>query len=274
LKLPAHQIVVEASAVAVDATGAILALHRGRQPLLEFDPGGSFKQGRLDGLMRKAHGLRLDPEGNMWVVDAGSHVVLKLSRAGQLLMVLGKQDKPGLRWDPYDLVLFDQPTDVAFGPEGEVFVSDGYGNARVAAFDRHGRFLRAWGRKGAAAGEFDTPHTIVVDPRGRVVVGDRENRRIQLFDRSGRHLETWDHVGSPSGLDMAADGSLWMVDDRAGRVLHLSLDGEVLGRFGAPGKGLGEFTGAHMLDVGPDGALYVAEVFNWRLQRLRPRGRP
>jgi DNA-binding beta-propeller fold protein YncE len=149
-------------------------------------------------------------------------------------------------------------------------VSDGYGNSRVVKFDKDGKFIKAWGSKGTAPGEFNLPHTIVIDKQNLVYVGDRENQRIQIFDLDGNFIKEWKHAGAPWGLDLAKDGSLFMADGYVNKILHLDSNGKILGAYGEPGKKPGQFMFAHSVTVGPDGALYVSEILNWRVQKLLP----
>src|SRR5207237_1314855 len=165
------------SAVATDAKDRVYVAHRGPRPVLVFDRDGPFLRSGGDDHIKTAHGLRVDPEGNVWVTDIGDHLVMKFDPEGKLLLSLGRK---GLAGDQPDR--FDRPTDVAVSPAGEFYVADGYGNARVLKFDRAGKLLRRWGTKGTGEGEFDLPHAICLDSKGRVYVGDRENNRVQIFD--------------------------------------------------------------------------------------------
>jgi DNA-binding beta-propeller fold protein YncE len=261
----------EASGVAVDGKGHILVFNRGPQPLMEFDKNGKFLRTIGAGLFDSSHGLRIDAGGNLWTTDVGSHVVLKLSPAGRVLMVLGRKGYAG---DTPEL--FNKPTDVAFSAAGDIFVSDGYGNNRVVKFDRNGKFVKAWGKKGAGPGDFDLPHAIVVDAKDRVYVADRTNKRIQIFDFEGRVIGQWSHVGTPWGLyitgDKETNQKLFMSDGNANRVLQLDLDGKVIGSFGGPGRMPGELSFAHALAVTPTGDIYVSEILNWRVQKFARTG--
>ncbi len=264
-KLPDHFNFGEASGVVLDQRGHIFIFNRGPQPLVEFTASGKFVRTIGDGLFEGSHGLRSDPQGNLWTTDVTTHVVLRLNREGHVTMVLGRKGRAGETES-----LFNQPTDIGFGPNGEIFVTDGYGNSRVVKFDGQGQFIKAWGKKGNGPGEFNLPHTIVVDPRGRVIVGDRDNMRIQIFDLDGNYLAQWTPAGSPWGLQLTMDGFLFMVDGYANRVVKLDLDGNVLGTFGEPGKTEGHFAFAHSIAVGKQGEIFVAEILNWRVQKFVP----
>jgi DNA-binding beta-propeller fold protein YncE len=264
-KLPDHFNFGEVSGVALDQRGHIFIFNRGPQPLVEFTASGKYVRTIGDGLFEGSHGLRIDPHGNLWTTDVTTNVVLRLNREGHVTMVLGRKGRTG-ETD----ALFNQPTDVAFGPNGEILVADGYGNSRIVKFDGQGQFIKAWGKKGNGPGEFNLPHTIVVDPRGRVIVGDRDNMRIQLFDLDGNYLAQWTQAGSPWGLELTKDGFLFMADGYANRVVKLDLDGNVLGTFGAAGKTEGLFAFAHSIAVGKQGEIFVAEILNWRVQKFVP----
>lgn len=269
LSLPAGMNFGEVAGVALNSKGHILVFHRGSRPLAEFDSSGKFVRTLGDGLFKSAHGLRIDADDNIWITDIGSHLVLKLNPEGRVLMVLGKVNWAGDFSDPrYGLPLFNEPTDVAFGPGGDIFVSDGYGNSRVMKFDKGGRFIKTWGKKGKAPGEFDLPHTIAVDNKGLVYVGDRENQRIQIFDSDGKFIKEWANVGYPYGITITPDQSLYMADGKNERILKMNLNGEVLGALGEPGKGVGQFGWAHSVAVSPTGEIYVAEILNWRVQKF------
>src|SRR5215467_10650064 len=176
-QLPAGENFVEPAGVAVNSKGHIYVFHRGKHSLMEFDSSGKFIRSIADDLFVTAHMVRVDSEDNIWTTDVGSHVVLKLSPDGRVLLALGRMRIPG-----DDVLHFNQPTDVAFDRDGNIYVTDGYGNSRILKFDKYGRPLMGWGMKGTGPGQFDLPHTIVIDG-GLVYVGDRENARIQIFDR-------------------------------------------------------------------------------------------
>lgn len=269
LNLPAGMNFGEVAGVALNSKGHILVFHRGSRPLVEFDSSGKFVRTLGEGLFKSAHGLRIDANDNIWITDIGSHLVLKLNPEGRVVMVLGKADWAGDFSEPrYGLPLFNMPTDVAFGPTGDIFVSDGYGNSRVMKFDQSGRFIKTWGKKGKAPGEFDLPHAIAVDNKGLVYVGDRENQRIQIFDADGKFIKEWTAVGYPYGITITPDQSLYMADGKNERLLKINLNGDILGALGEPGKGIGQFGWAHSVAVSPTGEIYVAEILNWRVQKF------
>jgi len=258
---PAHTKAGEATAVAINAQGHIFLFRRAAPMLCEFDAQGNFLRSIGDGLFTHPHGLRIDREGNLWTTDDGSHVVLELSPSGEVLMVLGRINTAAeADW------LFNRPADVAFDKEGSIYVADGYGNSRVVKFDREGRFIKSWGRYGSGPGEFNLPHSIVIDDAGRVYVGDRENMRIQIFDTEGRYLTEWKDIGYPYGLCLAPDQHIWMADGGFDRVIELDQNGKILGALGGPGHGPSQFAWAHFMALTQDKKIIVADVLNWRFQ--------
>jgi DNA-binding beta-propeller fold protein YncE len=233
--------------------------------LSEYDEHGNYLRSIADGEFTHPHGLRIDSDDNLWTTDDGSHLVLKLSPAGRVLLVLGRKDVAAESdW------LFNQPTDVAFGLHGEIYVSDGYGNSRVVKFDRDGKFLKAWGKYGTGPGEFNLPHSVAVDRQGNVYVGDRENKRIQIFDADGNFLKEWTSIGYPYGLFITPDQHVWMIDGGYDRILELDPNGKILGAIGDPGHAPGQLAWGHFLVVGKDRKIYAADVLNWRFQVFVP----
>ncbi len=261
LKLPEGWTLGACSAVAVSRKGEIYLFHRGQHPLICFDADGKYLRSWGDDLIKTAHGLRVDRDDNVWATDIGSHRVYKFDPTGKLLLALGT-GKPGTEDDQ-----FNKPTDVAFGPDGEFYVSDGYGNSRVMKFSPDGKLLKSWGTRGKAPGEFNLPHAIVVDAKGRVLVGDRENNRIQIFDRDGKLLETWTGF-APYGLALNNEGVLFVATGREHDIVRLDVTGKVIKRWGRKGAAPGEFDFPHMLSFDAKGNLYVAEVDGMRLQKL------
>ena len=165
------------------------------------------------------HGATLDRDGNLWVTDArgaagSGHQVFKFDPNGKVLMTLGKAGVSGSGPD-----LFDQPTDVVIAPNGDIFVTDSHRNGknnRVVKFTKDGKYIREWGRKGSGKGELSEPHTIAMDSRGRLFVGDRENNRIQIFDQDGQLLDEWRQFGRPSGIYITRDDVIYVADSESG----------------------------------------------------------
>lgn len=263
LQLPEGVTLGGVTAVATDAADRLYVFHRGKQPILVFDKDGKFLRSWGDGQVHTAHGLRLDADGNVWITDIGTHLVTKFDGQGKVLLTLGKKGQPGDGPDQ-----FNKPTDVAVAANGDVFVSDGYGNSRVVKFTKEGKFVKEWGKKGKDAGEFNLPHAIVLDAKGRVYVGDRENNRVQLFDSDGKFLAQWTESGAPYGLFLTPAGRLLVADGRANVVRVLDGDGKALGRWGGKGTEAGQFAMPHWLCADSRGVVYVAEVTGQRLQKF------
>lgn len=253
--VPASVTWGQPSAAAVDHDGHVIILQRGTPPLLEFSADGkTMIKSWGAGEFKNPHGMKIDPSGHIWVTDTVRNIIVEYSPAGQRLRVLGTPDQAGT-----DAQHFGGVADLAFLPNGDFYVADGYQNARVMKFDRNGRFLFEWGKAGTGPGEFHLPHAIAVDSRGRVYVADRENSRIQVFTGNGRYITEW-HGVKPFGLAMTKDGHLWVADTQANRMVAFSLDGHILDSFEPPDRKPGDLMGPHMLGIGPDGALYLVET--------------
>lgn len=263
----------EVVGVATTARGDVLVLHRGAFPVMEFDVAGKFLRAWGDGTISEgkvtlvpephrapgasgyaavygpagcaacgAHSIRVDPEGHIWVADAGGHIVSKMTAEGLVLLQLGEKGVAGT-----DRGHFNLPTDVAFAPGGDVYVSDGYGNARIVKFSGEGEYLLEWGSRGTGPGEFGLPHNLVTDARGRVYVADRDNQRIQVFDANGAFLTQWKDVGAVSALFMTGDRKIW-----TGGVLR-DLDGAVVATLPVE-------AGGHGATVAGSGAVFLAQL--------------
>ena len=259
------------SAVTVDAQGDVYVFHRGKKapPIVVFDAKGKYLRSWGEGMFGNAHGMRTDVQGNIWITDNGNHQVMQFTRDGKLLQSWGVKGKAGT-----DDKTFNRPTDVAFSPDGQhVYVSDGYGNSRVVQYTNAGRYVRAWGEKGKAPGQFNTPHSIGVDSKGRVYVSDRENNRIQVFTASGEFIRQWTHLGATQNLFLAPADEMWVITHRthrnnienltydtlAGRIMKIDIDsGTILGSMESPG---------HWIHVTGDGILFIGSltgnVFRW-----------
>jgi DNA-binding beta-propeller fold protein YncE len=264
LVLPEGMKMGAPSSVAFDARGHMLVFNRGPHPLMEFDAHGSFVRAFGEGMYVRPHGMRLDSQGNIWTTDVAGHIVMKMSPAGEVLLTLGTRGQSG-NWDEAaNSHLLYEPADIAFAPSGDVLVVQGHGRGegRVLRFDKTGRFIKSWGGKGTAPGEFDQPHSILVNQQGQILVADRENRRVQLFDLDGRLLKMWKFAGLPCGLLLGPDGQVYLATGFSGQILRLNGNGKAVAVMGQPGKGLGEFGEAHYLTISPGGDLYVADTIN------------
>lgn len=264
-QLPPNWVEGEAAGVALDSKGHIFLFQRTKPMLSEFDEKGRYLRSLGDGLFDHPHGLRIDSDDNIWTTDDTNSTVLKLSPGGKVLLVLGRRNNSGeANW------LFNKPTDVAFSKNGDIFVTDGYGNSRVVKFDRNGNFIKAWGTYGTGPGEFMLPHSVVIDKNDRVYVGDRENARIQIFDTDGHFLTQWTGIGYPYGLWIAPNQHVWMVDGGFDRIIELDQAGKILGAIGSPGHQPGQLAWGHFLAISPERNLIVADVLNWRFQVFVP----
>ena len=263
----------QVAGVATSANGYILVLHRGANPIMLFDATGRFVRAWGDGLFSNgkvsgippgdrqpgqsgytavygaagchacgAHAIRVDPDGNIWVVDAPGHVIYKMDATGRVLIELGSKGISGVSRTTFNL-----PTDVAFGPTGEIYVSDGYGNARVVKYDADGQYVLQWGSRGTGPGEFGLPHNLAVDAAGRVYVTDRDNQRVQVFSADGEFLAEWRDIGGNSALFMTSDQQLW-----TGGTLR-NLEGRVVTTL--PGG-----NGGHGMTQTLDGEVFVAQL--------------
>jgi DNA-binding beta-propeller fold protein YncE len=276
--------------------------------LLEFDADGKFVREIGHNLYAWSfgHSVKVDPQDNIWVADKGSDMVIKFNPEGRVVMVFGrkqeasdegteplKHPKPPL--PPVD-GMFRQVTDMAWDPAGNTYISDGYVNSRVAKVDKEGNWLKSWGEPGDKPGEFSVPHSIAVDAKGNVYVADRGNRRIQVFDGEGKYLReikidvpfgtnARPAIGPKPSQDAAngtmKGGSPWAIcitpgpnqvlfssDAYPGRIYKLSLDGKILGYLGEAGKQPKQFGWIHEMACPSENELYVAELLNWRVQKL------
>jgi DNA-binding beta-propeller fold protein YncE len=279
-KLPDGMYFGEVAGVALNSHGNIFVFNRGAQTeLLEFNPDGSFLRTLGKNLygFSFAHVVRIDKYDNIWCVDEGANMVIKFSPAGRVLMVLGRKpesvESPGAGEPqrPARPEWFNRPTDVAWDSEDNIYISDGYGNSRVAKFDKNGKFLKAWGERGSAPGQFNLPHTIAIDRENKVYVGDRSNNRIQVFDHDGNFLTQWTNIGAPWAICITNGPKQFIYSSDSngtGQIYKLDLQGNILGTFGSRGKLPGEFGWVHEMSCSREDTIYVAELLNWRVQKL------
>jgi sugar lactone lactonase YvrE len=321
-KLPLDLNMGEAAGVAVNSKGHIFVFHRGGSShgpafantaaqLWEFGADGRYLReiGKNLYAWSFAHAVRIDKENNIWAIDKGSDMIIKFNPEGRVTMVIGRKPEasdtdakahehvnPPL---PPQNGRFRQPTDVTWDPAGDIFISDGYINSRVAKLSKEGAWLKSWGEPGKGESQFSTVHNIAADASGTIYVADRNNRRIQVFDSDGRFLRTMQidippdpdaqpAIGNKPSLDnyLQTGGTmtpgapwalcitpppnqvLYVADAFPGRLYKLTLDGKVLGMFGRSGKQLKEFGWVHAIACPSENTLYVAEILNWRVQKL------
>lgn len=226
-------------------------------------------------LFVRPHSVKIspyDPERHVWLIDDGAHSIYKFTNDGKkLVMRLGEFKVPG-----NDQAHFNRPTGIAFFPNGDFVISDGYVNTRVVKFNKDGKFLLTWGMKGEAGketrpGYMNTVHGIVVDKNGRVYVNDRSNGRIQVFDANGRFLDVWPRIRFPLSLAMSQDQYLWVNDGLAQKFLKFDLNGRLLYSWGTFGGEPGQMWGVHQFATDSEGNLYTAEVWGGRPQKFRPK---
>jgi hypothetical protein len=323
LKLPQDVYLGEASGVAVNSQGHIFVFSRGGSShgpafgntaaqLFEFAPNGRFVReiGKNLYAWSFAHMVRIDKDDNIWAVDKGSDMIIKFNPQGRVVMVFGRKPEASDHDSkPYEPVQkpraqvdgrFRQPTDVAWDLQGDIFISDGYVNSRVAKYDKNGQWVKSWGERGSAPGQFNTVHSIANDAEGTLYVADRFNRRIQVFDGDGNLKrimqidvpfdEKTAHMVIGDKPDLAdyktkggtfTPGAPWTIcitppphqvmyvaDAYPGRVYKLTLDGKVLGWLGESGRQLKQFGWIHQIACPSENTIFVAELLNWRVQKL------
>lgn len=242
---------------ASDSRGRYYVYHRGSgaPQLLCFDRDGEPLASWGEDVYVRPHMAECDDGDNIWLIDDGGHILYLYSPEGEILMTLGTRGVAG-----EDGSHFNKPTDIAFGPEGEFYVSDGYGNRRVAKFSGDLEFLGQWGSEGAGEGEFILPHGLTTDPDGIVYVADRDNWRVEVFTPDGEFIKQWTHIGRPFTIVYAHDGFFYVCDGDVGRVTKLDRQGEIVGFFGEPGEGPGQLSGAHDIAVARNGDILLAHL--------------
>jgi DNA-binding beta-propeller fold protein YncE len=317
LKLPPGTNFGEVPGVAVDSKGHIYVFTRANvtggpafgaaaAQLLEFGPKGEFMREIGKGLYAwsEAHSVRIDKDDNIWAIDKGSDMVIKFNQEGRVVWVFGRKKEaadgaipwghPNPPLPPVD-ALFREPTDVTWDSDGNIYITDGYVNSRVAKYDKNGDWVKSWGEPGTGPGQFRLPHAIVADRNNNLYVGDRTNHRVQVFDTDGKFIRMFEIDVPPDPTSKAVDGNTPTGDRLAavigapnsicitpgpnqvlfigestfpGRIFKVALDGTVLGVIGRSGRLLKEFSGAHALACPSEAEVYAAETSNWRVQKL------
>jgi len=273
-RLPKGWRFLEVVDAAVDSQDRVYVFSRGEYPLMIFDREGNFLTSWGEGQFKRPHGITMGPNHTLFLADDGGHAIYQFTLEGKLLMTLGTPGKAAgfMGGQP-----FNQPTKVARDPKtGELFISDGYGNARVHKYSGDGKYLSSWGGPGMGPGEFNLPHSVALDKDGRVFVADRENLRIQIFDRQGKFLTMWNNIHRPCGLHIAGEGEqLVYVGELApaypfnqkypnlGACISIyDLKGNRLARLGDshPGEEPHQFLAPHGMTVDSRGDIYIGEV--------------
>jgi hypothetical protein len=291
-KLPPDLYFGEGIGIATNSKGHVFVYHRsGDTRIFEFDPKGVYVKEWGVGLygLEFAHGVRVDREDNVWVVDEGTNMVIKFNPEGRVVLVLGRRPEPvagafesTLPAAPAEKYRFGRPTDVTWDPQGNIFVSDGYVNSRVVKFDKNGRFVKSvGGARGSAPSQMNTPHSITSDAQGNIYVGDRGNARVQVFDNDLTLRAIYDNVGNPWAVCVSPGPHQYLYVSNSnpdsnpaaswaitGEIYKMELDGTIIGKFGKAGKGLGEFSTVHAIDCRNPNELFVAEISAWRAQKL------
>jgi DNA-binding beta-propeller fold protein YncE len=288
-KPPGGEWLAAMSGVTIAPDGNIWTFNRGKIPVQVYTPEGKLVKYWGEGIFKNPHTIRFDSAGNMWVVDTQSHTVRKFTSDGKVLMTVGTLDQPG-----EDETHMREPNDVAIGSNGDLYISDGYGNDRVIVYDKNGKFVRTWGKLGNAPGEFSQPHSIAVDSMDRIYVADRNNARIQIFDSKGKFLNEWKNIITPWFLTITRNDevyvcgsspTVWAEVAAAQRanglstppkdqiVMKLDTDGHIKQLVVIPkgenGKEKpGDLNWVHGMAVAADGAMYFADVQGKRTQKF------
>jgi DNA-binding beta-propeller fold protein YncE len=273
-KLPEGWTFNEVGSVGVDSHDNVYVFSRSEHPLTVFDREGNFLRSWGEGIFSRPHGVFMAPDDTIYLTDDGDHTVRRFTLDGRLLMTIGKPKKPA----PYmSGDAFNRCTHTALSPEGDIYVSDGYGNARVHKFAPDGRWLLSWGASGTEPGQFNLPHNICCDGDGWVYVADRENHRVQVFDRNGKYEAQWNNLHRPSAIYMTPGqrcpvcyvgecGPVMAVNRKAPnlgpRLSIVDHQGKLLARIGDihAGNAPGQFVSPHGLAVDSRGDVYIGEV--------------
>ncbi len=267
---------IDVCGLSIDSQDRVYVFNRGAHPVAVFDREGNLLTTWGEGLFKRAHGSCIGPDGSIYCTDDENHTVRKFTPEGKLLMTLGNKDQPsdtGYVQDCFDFFWslttitkggppFNRPTGVAISSSGEIYVSDGYGNARVHKFTPDGTLLLSWGEPGSAPGQFRLPHSIWVDRQERVWVPDRENSRIQIFNARGEFLSQWENLFRPTDVFIDDEGIVY-VTELPLRVSLFTIDGELLTRWGTEAQQDTEtalFVAPHAIAVDSRGDIYVGEV--------------
>jgi sugar lactone lactonase YvrE len=284
-QLPATLSHKEVADVTVDHEDRVVLYARYEHAVYVYEPDGAYVRSWGQGTFGRAHGITFGPDRSLYCADDRHHAVRKYSLDGELLLTLGTPEHPsdsGYDGNDLDTVRcgagpFNRCTKVAIGPTGDIYVSDGYGNARVHRFSARGELIRSWGEPGIGPGEFNLPHGVNVAKDGRVLVCDRENDRIQFFSPDGEYLDQWTDVCRPCSVSLDAAGNAYVAElgakaggksyvhgmravDVPPRVSVFDPTGKLVARFGERGAEPGNFIGPHGIAVDSRGNVFVAEV--------------
>jgi DNA-binding beta-propeller fold protein YncE len=273
-KLAEGESFIDISGIAIDSQDRVHIFNRSRRPMMVFDREGNLLTSWGEEHFTHAHGIYIGSDDAIYCTDDRNHTVSKVDADGNVLMVLGTKNNPsdtGYR-DVPDLFEkistitrggppFNRPTGVALSASGEIYVTDGYGNARVHKFSPDGKLLLSWGEPGAGPGQFRLPHSIYIDKNNRVWVTDRENSRIQIFDNNGKFLTQWTDLIRPQDLIIDKDDTVY-ISELCKRISIFTIDGKLLARWGNEHHDVRNplFIAPHAIALDSKGDLYVGEV--------------
>ena len=271
----------DATSIAVDSEDNVYVFNRGNYPIAVFDKDGDFIRGFGHGDFVRPHGIEIDLDDNIYLVDDDGHFIQKRNNDGEILFTLGEKGKP-CKWQSGGM--FNRPTDIAIHTiSSDLFISDGYGNSRIHKFDSDGRHLLSWGSPGTEPGEFSLPHNITILGNDKVAVCDRENFRIQIFSLDGEYIKQI-HIHHPMSITEGKkeDDRIYVgemlpppvqqgVPNLGAKISILNPDGQLIKQIGdsLPGEGLNQFTSPHGISTDSNGSIYVAEVA-WTAYFSRP----
>ncbi|MEE9399167.1 MAG: peptidyl-alpha-hydroxyglycine alpha-amidating lyase family protein [Dehalococcoidales bacterium] len=276
-KYPEGGSFLDVCGLSIDSQDRVYVLNRSDNPVMVFDREGSLVTSWGQGFFQRAHGSCAGSDGSVFCTDDGHHTVSKFTPEGKLLMELGNKDRPsdtGFTHTPGTSMTsclhtitqsgppFNRPTGVALSDAGDIYVSDGYGNARIHRFSPDGELLLSWGEPGYDPGQFSLPHSVWVDQEGQVWVPDRENNRIQIFTADGEFLKQWTDLKRPTDIYMDSRETVY-VSELTQRVSIFNKDGELLARWGSTeeeDKEKALFHAPHAIAVDSRGDIYVGEV--------------
>jgi DNA-binding beta-propeller fold protein YncE len=273
---PAHYDLSRMAAIAIGPKGQIVTVNRGNHPVLEFKPDGTFAGSWGEGskLFEGAHVVRFDPQGNLWYVDAADNVIYRFDSEGRTAGILGLDEE---RWTFLTHVFeggvrgkanFYQETDIGWSKDGRIFVADGYGNSRIVVFDKNGNYMKQWGERGTQPGNFNIPHSLVIDGNDIVYVADRANNRIQTFDTEGNLKQVWRLPGPPWSLCLTNGPQPTMFVGSVGKIYKIDIStGKILGQFGHIGRFPGTIDSIHQIACPDEKTLYFVNEFSSRLDK-------
>jgi DNA-binding beta-propeller fold protein YncE len=292
-QLPAGWWHGDVADVATDSRDRVYVFNRSEHPVIVYDRDGTFLGSWGEGIFTRPHGITITPDDVVWCADDTDHTVRKFTTDGTLLQTLGTVNRPSdTGYDGADLRTiargggpFNRPTRLSLAPSGDLYISDGYGNARVHRFSGDGEWIQSWGEPGDAPGRFHLPHSVWVHTDGRVFACDRENDRVQIFSPTGEYLGAWTNVTRPMDMFVDRDNHVFLAEgswkaggtsmagrllteDRIAQMSVRDLDGNLLARWGGPEPcAVGSFAAPHGVWLDSRGDLYVAEVTHTALSR-------